>query len=112
MLSRQAGSSDQKSWLCADSRDLFQLAASKWRNESLSGEALFCFCEQEAEVRGWKMMGRHMSGHRLSDFPHATYFGGKLTDASFPLRPNAWVLEICLLDLQTGRGAFFEDLLF
>lgn len=97
--------------LAADSKKIFDLAAKKWKEERLSGEVLFNYCQQLATNEGWSMMGRHMSGHRLSDFPHAAHFRGPLSDIHFSLSPNAWVLEICLIDHQTNRGSFYEDLL-
>lgn len=105
------GQNERLERLASDAREIFGLAADAWKKSSLSGEALFRFCEKEATLRGWSLMGRQMSGHRLSDFPHAAYHRGKLADASYPLSPYAWVLEVTLLDPQTNRGAFFEDLL-
>ncbi len=68
--------------------------------------------EEEAKKRGYRMIGRHMTGHRLADFPHATYYRGKLADQGYALSPYAWVLEVCLVDDSLKRAAFYEDLLF
>jgi hypothetical protein len=52
-----------------------------------------------------------MSGHRLSEFPHAAHHKGALADAPFTPSPGLWMLEIQLRHPTRPFGAFYEDLL-
>jgi hypothetical protein len=52
-----------------------------------------------------------LSGHRLSDFPHASLYDGPLADIDFKPKPLLWVLEIHIRDVEGRFGAFFEDML-
>ena len=106
------GGDDRLLKLKFDSEDIFKLVADHWRLEKCTGQALYDFANGLAEERGWKLAWREMDGHRLADFPHATYYRGSLRDCDFNPVSYAWVLEILLIDEQTKRGAFYEDLLF
>jgi hypothetical protein len=52
-----------------------------------------------------------LSGHRISDFPHAAIYDGPMADVDFKPAPLLWVLEIHIRHPDGGYGAFFEDML-
>ena len=106
------GDSPRLQKLAQDCKEIHSLTANQWQNSQLTGRELYEFSEKLAQERGWQMKGRHMSGHRLSDFPHAAYYKGSFGEFSHAAVPYAWVLEIYLIDSTTGRGAFYEDLLY
>jgi Xaa-Pro aminopeptidase len=94
----------------ADVRRLFAAAADKWRDEGLTGDALYAFAAQEAERLGWRFNGV-LAGHRVSDFPHKLHFAGELSAIPFVPAPDAWVLEVHIFHPDGRFGAFVEDLL-
>ena len=59
---------------------------------------------------GWEL-NLDLSGHRLSDFPHAAVYDGPLAEIDFRPSPLLWVLEIHIRDRDGKFGAFFEDML-
>ena len=52
-----------------------------------------------------------IKGHRVSDFPHAIYKGGKLGDLADTPNGGLWILEIQIAHPTRAFGAFYEDLL-
>ncbi len=64
-----------------DAKALFHLVRAKWRDEKMSGEALYEFAEQQADALGWAL-NLDLSGHRISDFPHAAIYEGPLATSS------------------------------
>ncbi len=101
--------SDPEHRRCAeDCRVIFDLTARAWKEQNLSGKSLYDFAEAEAKRRGW-VLNLEVNGHRLSDFPHALYFKGSMTDADFALEPHLWVLEIQIRHPDREFGAFYED---
>jgi hypothetical protein len=82
----------------------------KWRDEKLTGEALYEFAESEASALGWAL-NLDLSGHRISDFPHAAIYEGPLAEIPFHPAPLLWVLEIHIRHPEHPYGAFFEDML-
>lgn len=94
----------------ADARALFHAARRLWLAEGLSGQALYAFAVEEAAKLGWAL-NMDLSGHRLSDFPHAVLFDGPLADMEFTPSPALWVLEIHIRHPSKPFGAFFEDML-
>jgi len=96
---------------CAeDARKLFHIVRKKWESTGLSGKALYEFAIEEALALGWEL-NMDLSGHRLSDFPHAAVYDGPLADVDFKPSPLLWVLEIHIRHKTDGYGAFFEDML-
>jgi Xaa-Pro aminopeptidase len=96
---------------CArDARALFHSVRRKWKDSALSGKELYDFADSQARALGWEL-NLDLSGHRLSDFPHAMAYDGPM--ASVPFRPSAllWVLEIHIRHPVRRFGAFFEDML-
>lgn len=93
-----------------DVRAIFDTSRERWLADGLSGADLYRFASTEAERRGWRL-NLDMSGHRLSDFPHAVKHDGALIDSGFSPSPGLWVLEIQIRHPERPFGAFFEDLL-
>jgi methionyl aminopeptidase len=81
-----------------------------WFDERITGQALYHYAEKAAGERGWKL-NLDLSGHRLSDYPHAAHYDGALAEVPFRPNPNLWVLEIAIAHPDRGFGAFYEDLL-
>lgn len=96
---------------CAQAaRDLFQDVAQKWRNEGLSGQKLYNYAFERAEVMGWRF-NHAVKGHRVSDFPHTVHKGGNLGDLDHIPGKGLWILEIQIAHPTEPFGAFYEDLL-
>jgi hypothetical protein len=96
---------------CAkDARDLFHLVRQRWLTDRLSGQALYAFAVDEAAKLGWEL-NMDLSGHRLSDFPHAVLYDGPMADVDFSPSPALWVLEIHIRHPTKPFGGFFEDML-
>jgi hypothetical protein len=96
---------------CAvDARSLFHLVRHRWLAERLSGQALYAFAVDEAAKLGWEL-NMDLSGHRISDFPHAVIYDGPMADLDFTPSPALWVLEIHIRHPSKPFGAFFEDML-
>lgn len=93
-----------------DVRAIFDATRARWLADGLSGAALYRFAAAEAERRGWQL-NLDMSGHRLSDFPHAVKYDGALIDSDYAPSPGLWVLEIQIRHQERPFGAFYEDLL-
>ena len=96
---------------CAQAaRDLWDEVAARWRDDGVSGEALYQFAAKRAEAMGWNL-NWEVKGHRVSDFPHAIYKAGALGDFSATPQTGLWILEIQLAHPTRPIGAFYEDLL-
>jgi hypothetical protein len=110
-ISATMGSSNEElKKLSEASIKIWNETASRWKNEKLSGVALFNFADQLAKSYEYQL-NPLMAGHRLGDFPHALFSKEKLFSLDFVPRENLWVLEIHLVDTKLQRGAFFEDVL-
>ncbi len=95
----------------ADATKIIFFATQKaWKEQNLTGKALYEFATKEAEKLNLRL-NSNMYGHRLGDFPHAVHTKAKLGDLPFKPSPNLWVLEIHVIDDELKRGAFFEDIL-
>jgi Metallopeptidase family M24 len=94
----------------ADARTLFHTVRKRWEQSGLSGIGLYDFATEEAQKMGWAL-NMDLSGHRLSDFPHAAIYDGPLAEIDFKPKPLLWVLEIHIRDPLHRFGAFFEDML-
>ncbi|MDR3465814.1 MAG: M24 family metallopeptidase [Xanthobacteraceae bacterium] len=93
-----------------DVKRLFHTVRNRWSTTGMSGKALYEFATQEARKMGWEL-NLDLSGHRLSDFPHAAVYDGPLADVDFKPAPLLWVLEMHIRHAERGFGAFFEDML-
>ncbi|MFJ3057076.1 M24 family metallopeptidase [Herbaspirillum sp. NPDC087042] len=96
---------------CAsDAQALFHELRGLWREDGLTGRALYEHGRQWAQARGW-VLNFDLPGHRISDFPHAAIHTGAL--AEFDAAPTSmrWILEIHLRHPELPFGAFFEDML-
>lgn len=103
--------SDPEMAACAQAaRDLWDEVAAKWRDEGVSGAALYRFAKARAEAMGWRL-NWEVKGHRVSDFPHAIYKAGALGDFDSPPTTGLWILEIQIAHPTRPIGAFYEDLL-
>lgn len=91
-------------------REVFFQTRKAWLGGGLTGRELYEFAGQQAAKRGWKL-NMDMSGHRLSEFPHAVHFSGELAEIGFVPAPACWVLEIQIARPGTAFSAFYEDLL-
>ncbi|WP_250887337.1 MULTISPECIES: M24 family metallopeptidase [unclassified Rhodanobacter] len=96
---------------CADAaRALFGEVAEAWREQGLSGQALYAFARERAEATGWRF-NHAIKGHRVSDFPHSIHQGGDLGDLEASPSSGLWILEIQIAHPTEPFGAFHEDLL-
>jgi Xaa-Pro aminopeptidase len=96
---------------CAeDARTLFHKVRRKWEKEKVTGKILYDFATAEAAKMGWEL-NLDLSGHRISDFPHAAVYDGPMNTLDFTPSPLLWVLEIHIRDPGMKFGAFYEDML-
>ena len=97
---------------CAeDARTIFRETRRQWLEEGATGKLLYEFAAKQASQLGW-VLNMDLSGHRLSDFPHAAFYEGGLADVDFSPAPSLWVLEIHIRHPEQPFGAFYEDTLF
>ena len=102
---------DAEMQACAQAaRTLWHDVAARWRDDGLSGEALYRYALERAEGMGWTL-NWDVKGHRVSDFPHAIYKAGDLGDFAGVPQTGLWILEIQLAHPTRPFGAFYEDLL-
>ncbi len=104
------GSDPDMHRIAHDVKVVFDRAATRWREDRLSGVALYRFAEAEARTLGWELK-LDMSGHRLSEFPHSAWHRGPLAEVEFVPSAGLWVLEIQIRHPTRPFGAFYEDLL-
>lgn len=90
---------------------VFEEVAQHWRNTGCSGAALYEFASVSAAQFGM-VINHQIKGHRVGDFPHKLYASGQLGYCAGEVRTGIWVLEIQLLDPQSGYGGFVEQVLF
>jgi hypothetical protein len=91
-------------------KDIFDEVAAAWRADGLTGQGLYALAEEAARRRGW-VLNTAIKGHRVSDFPHAVHYKGKLGTQDFKPAPHVWILEIQLSHPTERWGGFYEDLL-
>jgi methionine aminopeptidase len=102
---------DAEMHACAQAaRTLWDEVAARWRDDRISGEALYQFARRRAEAMGWTLNWK-VKGHRVSDFPHAIYKAGALGDFEGAPATGLWILEIQIAHPDRPIGAFYEDLL-
>jgi methionine aminopeptidase len=90
---------------------IFHQLKKLWKDQKLSGVKLYEEAVQITRSYGFELNTK-MQGHRLGDFPHALIHKGALKNFKHSPTPYLWVLEIHIINLKNGSGAFFEDLLF
>ncbi|PZQ59414.1 MAG: (Fe-S)-binding protein [Phenylobacterium zucineum] len=95
---------------CEAARTLWGEVAARWRDDGLTGEALYAFAQRRAEEMGWRL-NWEVKGHRVSDFPHAIYKAGALGAYEGVPTTGLWILEIQIAHPTRPIGAFYEDLL-
>jgi hypothetical protein len=104
------GSDQNMKAAAVDVKKLFHVVRHTWESTGMSGKALYEFATEEARRMGWEL-NLDLSGHRLSDFPHAAVYDGPLADIDFKPSPLLWVLEMHIRHPERGFGAFYEDML-
>jgi Xaa-Pro aminopeptidase len=104
------GTAPEMAKCAADAKKLFHIVRKKWETTGMSGRELYEFATEEAKALGWEL-NLDLSGHRLSDFPHAAIYDGPMAEVDFKPSPLVWVLEIHIRHPTEGYGAFFEDML-
>lgn len=96
---------------CAeDARKLFHIVRKKWLSDASTGKVLYEFAVDQAREMGWEL-NLDLSGHRVSDFPHAAVYEGPMAEVDFAPSRLLWVLEIHIRHPKLNYGAFFEDML-
>ena len=104
------GSNPGMAKAAVDAKAIFHTVRKKWESTGLSGKELYDFAIEEAKGLGWEL-NMDLSGHRLSDFPHAAIYDGPMADVDFKPSALVWVLEIHIRNPENTFGAFFEDML-
>ena len=94
----------------ADARAIWDEVRNLWMAGSLTGRALYDQAVRITEAKGWKL-NMDLSGHRLSDFPHAAVYDGPMAEVDIVPSAGLWVLEIAIAHPDRPFGAFYEDLL-
>jgi methionyl aminopeptidase len=107
----QLGSNPKTKKLISDSKEIFKAVKTHWKSTGVNGEHLYEFATGLATERGWKLALEGASGHRISEFPHAAHYRGKLKTFELVPTQSRWILEIHLIDTDRKIGAFFEDVL-
>jgi Xaa-Pro aminopeptidase len=104
------GSDPDMARIAGDARKLFHSVRTQWVRHGSTGQQLYDYATAQARELGWEL-NLDLSGHRLSDFPHAVIYDGPMATVPFHPSPMAWVLEIHIRHPARGFGAFFEDML-
>lgn len=104
------GSDPEMRACAAAARTLWHDVAGRWRDDNVSGGALYRYAVERAKDMGWTLNWA-VKGHRVSDFPHAIYKAGALGDFESPPMTGLWILEIQIAHPTRPFGAFYEDLL-
>ncbi|MBC7385633.1 MAG: aminopeptidase P family protein [Cryobacterium sp.] len=91
-------------------RKVFASVSEIWKQESLSGKALYLRASAEAEKLGY-VLNQDVDGHRVGDFPHQIFFKGGLNELDFKPSAGIWILEIQIRHPELSYGAFIEDML-
>jgi methionine aminopeptidase len=92
------------------SKKVFEEVVNYWNINRVCGEKLYDYASERAEHYGY-ILNLGNDGHRIGDFPHHIHFKGGIPEMDEVIIPNAWILEIHLLNQTRTYGAFFEDLL-
>jgi hypothetical protein len=90
---------------------IFNEAEAFWRENSVTGLALYDFVHQQAAARGYECPLKQ-AGHLLGEFSHATTRWTKgLSEFPEVVQPGCWVLEIQLKHKNKAFGGFYEQVL-
>ena len=89
---------------------VFVESLSAWKNQKLSGKALYDFAAQAANSHGVEL-NLSMDGHRIGSYPHGVFFKGGLAEVDIIPAENLWILEIQVKCPQLNLSAFFEDVI-
>lgn len=92
------------------STKLFSEVGKHWLEKRCAGPELYRFAKSKAESSGF-ILDMGSDGHRIGDFPHHVHFKGAIIECAETIIPNAWILEIHVLDKSKNFGAFYEDIL-
>lgn len=106
------GDDSEKRRCAQDSELLWKEMRDAWKNQGMTGQALYEFGIEQAKEKGWLFKLEGANGHRLSEFPHQVYYKGNMTTVAWTPAPYLWMLEVQLVHPTRPFGAFFEDLLF
>lgn len=82
-----------------------------WNKTHVSGKELYAFATKCAEAKGWQLILKGASGHRISDFPHIAKRRGNMEREKEKPAANRWILEIQIRHPEKSFGAFYEDIL-
>jgi len=91
-------------------KKVFDETSQYWLQEKCNGPTLYQYAQGRARHYGYDL-NSYSDGHRIGDFPHHVHFKGGLEECAEVVIPNAWILEIHLMNKTTGVGAFYEDIL-
>ncbi|MES2801679.1 MAG: M24 family metallopeptidase [Bdellovibrionota bacterium] len=89
---------------------IFRETEQYWRQTGATGIKLFEFAQNKTADLGYRLDHR-MAGHRLGDFPHQVFSKHKLFEFEQSPVKNIWVLEIHIVDDNSQRGSFYEDII-
>lgn len=105
-----AGNDPEKVACATAVKEIWREVADHWRETRTTGSDLHAYAGEVAREKGWNF-NHDILGHRVSDFPHAIYKAGWLSE--FEKAPSAglWILEIQISHPELPYGAFYEDLL-
>ena len=104
------GSDPQMAACASAAKELFDRVQLRWKTEKVVGLELYRYAEEQARNMGWEL-NLSITGHRVSDFPHAIHRGGDLGDFEHYPNEGLWILEIQIAHPSKPYGAFYEDLL-
>ena len=104
------GSDPDKAACAAAAKILFDDVGRAWKNDDLSGVALYDYADRRAREMGW-ILNLDIQGHRVSDYPHSIHKAGDLGRFDGVPVPGLWILEIQIAHPTKPFGAFYEDLL-
>jgi Xaa-Pro aminopeptidase len=93
-----------------DAKEIWDEIREVWFTSQLTGRELYESAQEAAIARGWRL-NMDLSGHRLSEFPHAAHYDGPMAEVDFRPSPTLWVLEVAIIHPVRKFGAFYEDLL-
>lgn len=105
------GSNPEHKRICASAKSLWNEVNKHWKETRDTGIPLYEFAKKRATEMGHILHIESADGHRIGDFPHHVHFKGALIECGEQIVPNAWILEIHLLEPNKKFGAFFEDIL-
>ncbi len=91
-------------------KKVFHEVGNFWIENRIGGIELYEYAQSRARHYGYEM-NMTSDGHRIGDFPHHIHFKGSLVEVADEIVPDAWILEIHLVDPKRGFGAFYEDIL-